>query len=38
MAALGDETGMFTNISPEYIAELENEPPVPSVENQAVIA
>lgn len=37
LAALGKETGIFTNITPEYIAELEAEPPVPSVENPPVV-
>ena len=38
MAALGAETGVFTNVTPEYIAELENDPPVPLVETAPVIA
>lgn len=30
LAQLADVTGMFTNITPEYIAELESEPPMPA--------
>jgi phage-related protein (TIGR01555 family) len=31
-ASISKETGLFTNITPEYITEVENEPPMPKVE------
>ncbi len=32
LAAIADESGVFGNITPEYIAQLENEPEMPKVE------
>jgi uncharacterized protein len=32
LAGISKETGLFTNVTPEYIKEVENEPPVPNVE------
>lgn len=35
LAAIADESGVFGNITPEYIAEMEAEPAVPAVETGA---
>jgi len=32
LAGISKETGLFTNVTPEYIAEVESEPPMPKVE------
>lgn len=32
LAAISDESGVFGNITPEYIAEMESEPSMPAVE------
>lgn len=37
LAGISKETGLFTNITPEYITEQENEPPMPTVETATAV-
>lgn len=38
LASISKETGLFTNITQEYITEQENEPPAPMVETAKIVA